>query len=1038
MTGDGKEGGGRLGCCPFFRRRNQKPYYDEEPREDIVSGQQEARSQGEGVGVGGDGFGQGEGVSGTPAGNILTPPQLNNGESPVSSVRQGAAPPSGSPSRAHSPAPLQSPSTHPPSDMPGPPPALIDAGPFAALLADPGQPHPPPSLIDGPGPMPGPPNTALQQPVAAGAGARQWPAAFPPSSPNPPSPSQIGQAERQGDPLAISECFPSPNPVQVKPGPAMMAGPIGPIPRTGFLVTPPNERQRGTDALKQQHQARPQDQGVPRSAPPSCVDPHSHRHPAGAAMAAGAVPFSVSWRPLDPPQDREKEGTQGNGGDGTRQAAPVCVNAADAADGSTQLVSPAAGRFLVAPNSVPPPGAAASGSASATPVSGGAGGMPSQGAVQEISGGAQVPVQPVGASPLDAVSGGEAVRLQEESERRRQREAHQQKYAQRQSEQLDAVIQREGVVVNGWGQHHQRGGVGIAGGNFDVRQAEADRAAAEMRRRQLASEVESICQSWKVNYQEVKRGEMLGQGSFSYVYQAEWRSTEVALKVLNQNVMDPQLAADPEKHERQLREFLRELKVLAGVRHPNLVLFMGACTSPHFCIVTELCKGGDLYALLHTPGMTLSWQQKLKIALDVASGCAFMHSQDPPIIHRDLKSLNVLLVAPIKRTDDVPQAKVNDFGLARITSELAGSPTGHTMKSWGPSVGANSERDGGGGGSPSNDMYVGSQANQGTLYWMAPELFGQDSKYNEKVDVYAFGIVLFEIITQQDPYPPEQTTADFFVQFQRNIVEKEYRPELYLLPDGTPQILSTLMTRCWAGAVNSRPTFEEIVSTLKGIVTPKGVPILKKRPSPLQQTRQQQHLAAPYHYPHHRVVYPHHRAYALAPHGAHGGRVHPPAPAPPSTVSAAPAQPFAPGVSYHPNASAAGPAHGVAPVAYTPAHPPPGPPLIPVPQPQPGAPHPAITGGRRASPPPPAAMGVPHHYYAHPPRALGPTPLRPAAGPQQGQGGTPTVSQAPWGTPSQVIAPAYPPPQAAHPMTLQQHQHQPPLHAVPPQAQQAQ
>lgn len=81
--------------------------------------------------------------------------------------------------------------------------------------------------------------------------------------------------------------------------------------------------------------------------------------------------------------------------------------------------------------------------------------------------------------------------------------------------------------------------------------------------------------------------------------------------------------------------------------------------------MTELCNGGDLFHLLHRERDTfISWQQKIKICQDVAHGMHFLHSNN--IIHRDLKSLNILLVTPIQRPTDPVYVKVSDFGLSRV------------------------------------------------------------------------------------------------------------------------------------------------------------------------------------------------------------------------------------------------------------------------------------------------------------------------------------------------------------------------------------
>jgi serine/threonine-protein kinase CTR1 len=95
------------------------------------------------------------------------------------------------------------------------------------------------------------------------------------------------------------------------------------------------------------------------------------------------------------------------------------------------------------------------------------------------------------------------------------------------------------------------------------------------------------------------------------------------------------------------------------LRHPNIVLFIGACTKPpHFGLVLEYCSQGSLWSVIQNQDKNLSWEDRRKIALDTAKGVFYLHSFKPPILHRDLKSLNLLL-------DDSCRTKLIDFGWTR-------------------------------------------------------------------------------------------------------------------------------------------------------------------------------------------------------------------------------------------------------------------------------------------------------------------------------------------------------------------------------------
>ena len=112
-----------------------------------------------------------------------------------------------------------------------------------------------------------------------------------------------------------------------------------------------------------------------------------------------------------------------------------------------------------------------------------------------------------------------------------------------------------------------------------------------------------------------------------------------------------------------MADFRAEVGVISSLRHPHILLFMGACTTaPHFALVTEHLSRGALWATLHAgpphpPTEPLPRALVLRVARGVAQGMAYLHSARPPILHRDLKSGNVLL-------DDAYSPRISDFGLA--------------------------------------------------------------------------------------------------------------------------------------------------------------------------------------------------------------------------------------------------------------------------------------------------------------------------------------------------------------------------------------
>jgi serine/threonine protein kinase len=249
------------------------------------------------------------------------------------------------------------------------------------------------------------------------------------------------------------------------------------------------------------------------------------------------------------------------------------------------------------------------------------------------------------------------------------------------------------------------------------------------------------------------------------VYKGTYRGAPIAIKVMRAGA-----SADLRK------EFNREIAALVRIRHPNLVLFIGATLTPSLSIVTELCTGNSLFSLLHqSPDISLSWAQKLKLCKDTAQGMSYLHGLNPAVIHRDLKSLNLLLFEPVvqNRVDNI-LVKITDFGIAKTLDQTSGLMTGLV----------------------------------GTCHWMAPEVITSQD-YGLPADVYSYGIVLWEIACRQTPYrgiPPAL--------IPERVVRCGERPSLTSVPSSCPTGLKDLMVRCWDENPQRRPTFPQILSIL--------------------------------------------------------------------------------------------------------------------------------------------------------------------------------------------------------------------------------
>lgn len=273
---------------------------------------------------------------------------------------------------------------------------------------------------------------------------------------------------------------------------------------------------------------------------------------------------------------------------------------------------------------------------------------------------------------------------------------------------------------------------------------------------------------WLITQGQVKTESVLGSGASCTVYRGLYKKTPVAIKI-----MKGQMGENLEQ------EFQRELSAMLMLRHPNLVLFMGASASPQMMIVSELCEGESLYKLLHERKneVALSWEQRLKMLKDIARGMLYLHGVEPPILHRDLKSLNLLLTEVVRGPEDRICVKITDFGVARILDNEDLKMTGQ----------------------------------MGTCHWMAPEVL-QSSPYSLAADVYSFGIVTYEILAREIPYKNLQ-----FFCIPGRVVHGE-RPNLSAVGSGCPAALRELMRSCWDSSPQARPSFDQITDVLDAVV----------------------------------------------------------------------------------------------------------------------------------------------------------------------------------------------------------------------------
>ncbi|XP_024387109.1 probable serine/threonine-protein kinase SIS8 isoform X2 [Physcomitrium patens] len=258
---------------------------------------------------------------------------------------------------------------------------------------------------------------------------------------------------------------------------------------------------------------------------------------------------------------------------------------------------------------------------------------------------------------------------------------------------------------------------------------------------------------WNIEFSELRIGVRVGIGSFGEVFRGIWRGTEVAIKVmLEQDLTDE-----------NMQDFCNEISLLSRLRHPNVILFLGACTTPpHLSMVTEYMKYGSLYRLIHSGerGKKLSWRRRLKMLRDICRG--MLSVQRMKIVHRDLKSANCLV-------DKHWCVKICDFGLSRVLS-----------------------------GSTYCDETAG-----GTPEWTAPELL-RNEPVTYKCDVFSLGVIMWELCTLRRPWEGVKP-----MQVVNAVAHQKARLEI---PDG---FIGKLIADCWEEVPESRPSYEEILTRLQ-------------------------------------------------------------------------------------------------------------------------------------------------------------------------------------------------------------------------------
>lgn len=263
----------------------------------------------------------------------------------------------------------------------------------------------------------------------------------------------------------------------------------------------------------------------------------------------------------------------------------------------------------------------------------------------------------------------------------------------------------------------------------------------------------------KVQYSDLDFVESLGSGEFGQVFRGVYKGEEVAIK---------HLYWDDTVSERVMRDLAKEIEAFRSLRHKRLVRFIGACLEmPHLCLVTEYMPGGSLHHLLHVRKQQLPLLHATNMCLQIADGVMYLHSQNPIIVHRDLKSLNVVLDLSLN-------CKICDFGLTE----------------------------------PMERTHFTKRSNGGSPRYMAPELFDSKTKITEKIDLWAMACVFIEIYGGSVPYKSISTLADL----TREMLVHRRKPSI---PRVIPEEVRQIIASCLHFDYRMRPKCKHVFEQLK-------------------------------------------------------------------------------------------------------------------------------------------------------------------------------------------------------------------------------
>ena len=280
---------------------------------------------------------------------------------------------------------------------------------------------------------------------------------------------------------------------------------------------------------------------------------------------------------------------------------------------------------------------------------------------------------------------------------------------------------------------------------------------------------------------EFEPGEELGRGAYGRVFKAKYRGSVCAAKEIHSILIQlTQMAPE----ERRLQEsFQRECDHCSKLNHPNIVRFIGIYHPPQQLFPVMIMELMDESLTAYAEKPNISFKRRMSILHDVAEGLSYLHSRNPPVIHRDLSPNNILL----KQLPLLPVAKIADLGVAKVINVDDKGAKRYQTKV------------------------------PGTMDFMPPETFTDKPQYDVSLDVFSYGGIMLHTVNGKWPTPTDLTKYNPVTRQPKAFSEVERRQEHLDKMTGEAEVLRPLVEACMDNDPVNRPSILELSEKIKSL-----------------------------------------------------------------------------------------------------------------------------------------------------------------------------------------------------------------------------